>query len=306
MQITRRRLLATGTAALASSALPQRGWTETRLSLGDTEIVTLSDGHLTLPAEFIFGPMPTDELSGILARYGMDPTAPLTPPCNITLLRRGDVLALFDAGSGTGFQSSVGKLPDALEAAGIDPMDITHVIFTHGHPDHLWGALDDFDEPLFANATHMMGQVEFDYWMDDATVESIGAERASFAVGAKRRLEVLEADLGLFAEGDEVLPGVVALASAGHTPGHMCFVLGQGADAVMILGDAIGNGHIAFARPDWASGSDQEPELAALTRVRLFEQITAQGMTVVGFHLPEGGIGRVQAVAEGFEFLPST
>jgi glyoxylase-like metal-dependent hydrolase (beta-lactamase superfamily II) len=306
MQITRRRLMASASAALTASALPHRGWTETRLALGETEILTLSDGMLTLPADFIFGAMPQDELAPILSRFGMDATAPLTPPCNITLLRQGDVLALFDAGSGMGFQSGVGRLPDALAAAGIDPMDITHVIFTHGHPDHLWGALDDFDEPLFANATHMMGQAEFDYWMDDATVDSIGAERATFAVGAKRRLEVLASDMVLFADAAEVLPGVMALATPGHTPGHMCFSLGQGADGVMILGDAIGNGHIAFARPDWLSNSDQDPAQGAQTRVALFERIMTSGMAVVGFHLPEGGMGRVEAAPEGYAFAPLT
>lgn len=306
MHITRRRLMATGTAALSASAMPLAGWTETRLQLADMEILTLSDGNLTLPADFIFGAMPPAELDPILARYGMDATAPLTPPCNITLMRQGDVLALFDAGSGSGFQSSVGQLPDALDALGIDPLDITHVIFTHGHPDHLWGALDDFDEPLFANAIHMMGDTEFAYWMDSATAETIGAERASFAVGAKRRLEVLEDDMVLFADGETVLPGVTARAAPGHTPGHMCFVLGDGAQAVMILGDAIGNGHVAFARPDWLSNSDQDPALAAQTRSGLFSQITAQDMAVVGFHLPQGGIGRVQAGADGFEFVPIT
>ncbi len=306
MQITRRRLMATGTAALAASALPFKGWTETRLQLGEMEILTLSDGSLTLPADFIFGAMPPAELDPILSRYGMDATAPLTPPCNITLMRQGDVLALFDAGSGSGFQSSVGQLPDALDAVGIDPADITHVIFTHGHPDHLWGAIDDFDEPLFANAIHMMGDTEFAYWMDSATADTIGAERASFAIGAKRRLEVLEDGMVLFADGELVLPGVRALAAPGHTPGHMCFVLSDGAEAVMVLGDAIGNGHVAFARPGWLSNSDQDPAMAAQTRNALFSQITAQGMAVVGFHLPHGGIGRVQAVADGFEFQPIT
>ena len=305
MQITRRRLMTTATAALAFGALPRRGWTETRISLGDMEILTLSDGTLSLPADLIFGPMPQDELAPILAGYGIDPAAPLAPPCNITLLRMGDTLALFDAGSGSGFQAGVGRLPDALAAAGIDPLDVTHVIFTHGHPDHLWGALDDFDEPAFANATHMMGQIEFDYWMDGATVDSIGADRASFAVGAKRRLEVLAGDMVLFGDGDVVLPGIRALSSPGHTPGHMCFVLGEGPNAVMILGDAIGNGHIAFARPGWISGSDQDPSLAAQTRLALFDQIVGQNMAVVGFHLPEGGIGRARAMADGFEFLPS-
>ena len=306
MNITRLSLLATSGAALVSTTLPRRGWTETKLQLaGGVEILTLSDGNLTLPADFIFGPMPKDELATILARFDMDPSAPLTPPCNITLLRHGDTLALFDAGSGTGFQSSVGALPDALAAAGIDPLDITHVIFTHGHPDHLWGALDDFDEALFANATHMMGQTEFDYWMDDATVASIGEERASFAVGAKRRLEILADDMVLFADGEAVLPGVTAQLTPGHTPGHMAFVIGQGADAVMVLGDAIGNGHIAFARPEWTSGSDQDPEMAAATRATLFAQITAEDMAVIGFHLPGGGIGRVTQADGGFIFQPA-
>ena len=306
MNITRRSLLATSGAALVSTTLPRRGWTETKLQLaGGVEILTLSDGNLTLPADFIFGPMPKDELATILARFDMDPSAPLTPPCNITLLRHGDTLALFDAGSGTGFQSSVGALPDALAAAWIDPLDITHVIFTHGHPDHLWGALDDFDEALFANATHMMGQTEFDYWMDDATVASIGEERASFAVGAKRRLEILADDMVLFADGEAVLPGVTAQLTPGHTPGHMAFVIGQGADAVIVLGDAIGNGHIAFARPEWTSGSDQDPEMAAATRATLFAQITAEDMAVIGFHLPGGGIGRVTQADGGFIFQPA-
>ena len=305
MQISRRSLLATSGAAILSTTLPRRGWTETRLGLGNgAEIVTLSDGNLTLPADFIFGPMPKDELATILAGFEMDPSAPLTPPCNITLLRHGDTLALFDAGSGTAFQSSVGALPDALAAAGIDPLDITHVIFTHGHPDHLWGALDDFDEALFANATHMMGQVEFDYWMDDATVASIGEERASFAVGAKRRLELLADGMVLFGDGDSVLPGVTAMLTPGHTPGHMAFMIGDGADAVMVLGDAIGNGHIAFARPGWTSGSDQDPEMAAQTRIALFEQITSADMAIVGFHLPQGGIGRVARQDGGFRFVP--
>lgn len=304
MQITRRQLMATATAGLAASALPHRGWTETRIALGDGEIVTLSDGTLSLPAEFIFGPMPKAELPAVLTRFGLDPAAPLTPPCNVTVLRQGPLLALFDAGSGSGFQPSVGRLPDALSAAGIDPLDITHVIFTHGHPDHLWGALDDFDEPLFANATHMMGQVEFDYWMDDATVDSIGAERASFAVGARRRLEVLADGMVLFGDGDSVLPGVLAMATPGHTPGHMSFILGDGADRVMVLGDAIGNPHVGFARPGWVSGSDQDPEQAARTRLALLDQITAQDMAVVGFHLPSGGIGRVSRGADGFEFRP--
>ncbi|NKX46504.1 MBL fold metallo-hydrolase [Roseicyclus persicicus] len=305
MQITRRRILTTGTAALAAATLPIRAWTQTTLRMGDTEITTLSDGTLSLPADFIFGPMPQDELAALLPGLGIDRGAALTPPCNLTLLRRGDVLALFDAGSGTAFQPTAGSLPDALAAAGIDPFDVTHVVFTHGHPDHLWGVLDDFDEPYFANAEHMMGGIEMDYWMDEATVSTIGAERAAFAVGAKRRLDVIAGDVTRFGDGDEVLPGVVAALTPGHTPGHMGFVIGSGADAVMVLGDAIGNDHVAFARPGWISGSDQDPEAAAATRLAMFDRITADAMAVIGFHLGQGGIGTVERLSEGYAFRPS-
>ncbi|PHS04634.1 MAG: hypothetical protein COA78_16340, partial [Blastopirellula sp.] len=123
-----------------------------------------SDGHLVLPPEFVFGPMPKDQLTPILARHGISPDDPIRSVLNITLLRDGDNLILFDTGSGPSFQQTAGELAAALDAAGIAPEDITHVIFTHGHPDHLWGVLDDFDDPYFYEAQHMMGRVEWDYW----------------------------------------------------------------------------------------------------------------------------------------------
>jgi glyoxylase-like metal-dependent hydrolase (beta-lactamase superfamily II) len=305
MQITRRQVLATGAATLAATALPRKGLTQTTLTLGDTEIITLSDGNLSLPAEFIFGPMPQDELGPVLQAAGMDPTAPLTPPCNLTLLRRGDTLAIFDAGAGLGFQPTAGRLPDTLAAAGIDPYDVTHVIFTHGHPDHLWGVLDDFDEPFFYEAEHMMGGVEFDYWMDDSTVTTIGEERAAFAAGAKRRLDMIGGQVTRFDDGAEGLPGVTAVMTPGHTPGHMAFVIADGADSVMVVGDAIGNDHVAFARPGWVSGSDQDQAMAVATRQAMFDRITADDMTLIGFHLHHGGIGSVEAGDGGYRFVPS-
>jgi glyoxylase-like metal-dependent hydrolase (beta-lactamase superfamily II) len=85
----------------------------------------------------------------------------------------------------------------------------------------------------------------------------------------------------------------------------MSFVIGDGADAVMVLGDAIGNDHIAFARPGWVSGSDQDPETAAATRLAMLDRITADDLTVIGFHLGHGGIGKVEADGDGYRFAPS-
>jgi glyoxylase-like metal-dependent hydrolase (beta-lactamase superfamily II) len=297
MRLTRRTFLATATAAL-----PFRAFAGSTLTLGDMRIDTLSDGNLVLPIDFILGGMPQAETLEILARHGA-PSDRLEPPCNLTLLRHEDRVVLFDAGSGPDFMPSAGRLLEALDAAGVAPDQVTHVVFTHGHPDHLWGVLDDFDEPLFPAAQHLMGAAEHAYWLDPATVDTIGEARASFAAGAKRRLEALE--MTTFADGDEVVPGVFALATPGHTPGHMAFELRAGADRVMLAGDAIGNHHVAFERPGWASGSDQAPELASETRVALLARIAEQGGALIGFHLPQGGIGRVETEGVAYRFAPS-
>jgi glyoxylase-like metal-dependent hydrolase (beta-lactamase superfamily II) len=181
--------------------------------------------------------------------------------------------------------------------------EITHVIFTHGHPDHLWGVLDDFDDPVFSNASYMIGQAEWDYWTDPATVESIGAARAAFAVGAARRLAEIEDRTSFITGGQEVLPGILAHDSPGHTPGHMAFEIRQGSAGVMVVGDAIGNGHLALARPDWPSGSDQDPETGIATRTRLLDMLTADRMAMVGFHLPEGGLGHVERHDGAYRFI---
>jgi glyoxylase-like metal-dependent hydrolase (beta-lactamase superfamily II) len=298
--MTRRSYLALSAAA---ALLPRAGFAAQRVSLGTAELVTLSDGNLMLPADFIFGPAPQEELGVLLRDLGMDPTAPLTPPCNVTLLRQEDRTILFDCGAGHAFQASAGRLLDALDAEGLTPDDITDVIFTHGHPDHLWGVLDDFDEPLFLNAAYRMGRAERDYWMDPDTVNTIGEARASFAAGAIRRIEVIDGMLETFEDGAEVAPGVTAVSTAGHTPGHMSFAISSGDTTVMVIGDAVSNDHVAMARPEWPSGSDQDTEMGAVTRARLLDQLATDQMLAVGFHMGGGGLGRVETAGDGYRFV---
>ena len=301
MRITRRSLMAaTGAAALAGGVLPRRVWAETALDLGGgARLTTLSDGNLVLPGDFILGGMPQAEMADIVTRYGLS-TDQLTPPCNVTLYRDGTNTVLFDVGSGPDFMPSAGKITEAMDAIGLAPEDVTHVIFTHAHPDHLWGLLDEFDEPLFADASYHIGREEWEYWTDPATVDSIGLERQSFAVGAARRLAVLEDSINIFEDGTEIMTGIGAVGSFGHTPGHMAFLVGG---SVLVGGDAIGNHHVAFERPEWPSGSDQDPEMGAATRVALLDRIVADDLTLVGFHLPGGGIGRVERAGAGYRYV---
>ena len=300
MSFTKREFLYRSMAAPLSLALPR--FAQAQITLGPATLTTVSDGSLVLPGSFIFEPMPEADLDTILRDFNLSKDR-LTPECNLALFRDGTRNVLFDVGSGPDFMPSAGTLVTSLDRLGMTPEDITHVVFTHAHPDHIWGLLDEFDDPLFYNATYMMGRGEWDYWWNPETVNTIGDARAAFAVGAKRRMQAIEDAVVLFEDGQEILPGILALSTPGHTPGHMAFEIRHGATAALVLGDAIGNHHVAFQRPDWESGSDQDRALAAKTRGMLFDRIMADDLAVVGFHLPNGGIGRVDRIKDGFKFI---
>ncbi len=304
MQITRRTVLVGGTAfggAAGIIGIGGRAIAQATVEGAGRSLTTVSDGSLVLPFDLILGGLPEDALAPVIARHGISREA-LTPPCNLTLLRGDGRVILFDVGAGPDFQPTAGQIVDSLSAAGVAPDDVTDVVFTHGHPDHLWGLLDDFDEPVFPNAAYSIGRIEWDYWTDPATVETIGAVRQSFAVGAARRLAVIADDMRLLEDGEAVLPGVTARATPGHTPGHLGFEIDLGSAQAMVVGDAVGNHHMAFARPDLPTGADQDLDIGIQTRVALMDEIAAREMIIVGFHLPDGGIGRALRDGVGYAF----
>lgn len=297
---TRRHFMA---ASVAATALPGRLWSATSLTAGETEILTLSDGNLVMPEAFIYGDRDPAEARALIEAMG-GAKGGLEPPCNLTLLRRGDDVVLFDAGAGSGFMPTAGELPEALDAIGLAPEDITHVIFTHGHPDHLWGVLDDFDDPLFYEAQHYMGGQELAYWSDPATIDRISADRQAFAAGASRRLGMLDGMVEVFDDGDAVLPGITAVMTPGHTPGHMSFAIETEAGPVMVIGDAVVNDHLALADPGTLAPNDQDSALAATTRVALLDRMAGEDATVIGFHMGHGGMGKLERDGNGYRFKP--
>ena len=286
-----------------AAALPFAPRVARALELGSAELITISDGSISLPTS-LPGNVPADELAELASRFGLEEGATPARPLNVTLWRNGDRTVLIDAGSGAQFLPSAGELYDNLDAAGVALEDITDVVFTHGHPDHLWGILDDFDEIAFPEAALHIGQAEADYWMDPATVDSLPEARQMFAVGAVRRLEAIADIVQTFGDGDEVVPGLTAVATPGHTPGHMSMLAESGGRSAMVLGDAVVNAHLNFARPGWPSGSDQDPERAARTRAALLGELSDTDTLAIGYHLPGDGIGLVETDGDGYRFVP--
>lgn len=270
--------------------------------LGASEVTVLSDGNLSLPMNFLLPEQSPEEIAALFEPHGL-PTDIATPDCNITVLRQNGRLVLFDAGAGGNFQPSAGELLSGLEDAGIDPADVTDVIFTHAHPDHLWGILDDFDEILYPAATLWVPQAEWDYWRADDTLANTPDARKSFVIGAQSRFEAMADQVQMISPGQEVVSGVEAIDTSGHTPGHMSFLVHGGGDSILVVGDAIANSVISFERPEWVSGSDQDPQKGIETRKALLDRLAADNSRLIGFHLPDMGVGRVERAGSAYRFV---
>lgn len=143
--LNRRTLFAATATGLATCALPAFAAAHYPLKHGTFELTIVSDGHLVLPTSFLAPGAPPAEREALLKAAGQTGEQ-YSSPTNVTLIRAGSDLILVDMGSGDRFMPTAGKLWDNLKAAGIDKAKITKVVFTHGHPDHLWGTVDELDE----------------------------------------------------------------------------------------------------------------------------------------------------------------
>lgn len=296
--MTRRAAIAMGVAALATSARTQALRT-TAFAGGSLEV--FSDGALLLgDARRLAPDAPAGEVATLFAEWGLD-TADVRPPLNVTLLRSGGRLALVDAGSGQGFQGGAGRLPAALAAAGIDPAAITDILLTHAHPDHLWGVLDDFDEVAFPQATVHVPRGEWEFWRSDAAMAGAAEAMLPFVVGARSRFAAIADHVALIDDGAEPLGGVEAVATPGHTPGHVAYMIH--AAGVMVVGDALSHPALSFARPGWRFGTDMDWQVAAATRRRLLGRLADEQAALIGYHLPEPGLGRVERRDDAFRFV---
>ena len=300
MIIKRRSFLKAASCLPLSVALPSIAYT--KIDFGTTKITTISDGSITLPAGLTFDTMPQLELEPIINEFSLSRNQ-LVRECNVTLLETANRKILFDVGAGVYFLDGMGTILASLGEKGLVPEDITDVIFTHAHPDHIWGVLDDFDDLLFPDAMYHIGRTEWDYWWDPETVNRVDQGRVETAVGAKTRFEALQDQIEFFDDGDEPIPGILALMTPGHTPGHMSFEIANGSQSALVVGDAINDHHVAFKRPNWLNGLDQNPEEAAQTRQKLLNRISNEDMVIIGFHFPEGGIGRVVQSGKEYSFV---
>jgi glyoxylase-like metal-dependent hydrolase (beta-lactamase superfamily II) len=303
----RRHVVAGIGAALAAPILPaslsRAALAPFRRKVGAIELLVISDGVLNVPLSFMLPETPPAEAAALFSSLGFPPEGPQRQ-INVTLVKTGSEIVLIDAGSGSNFQQTAGKLAENLEAAGVNLESITKVIFTHAHADHLWGAIDDFNELRFPQASYIISSPEWDFWVDPKTAERVPDAFKGMALGSRRILKRLEAKLVRRKAGDTLAPGLSYVDTAGHTPGHMAVMIANGGERLLIGADTLNNVAASFARPDWRDGADLDHDRAVATRKRLLDRLATDRLPLVAFHLPWPGHGMVERSGTAYRFVP--
>lgn len=275
-----------------------------RFSMGDVKLTILSDGYFSMPTTGLGVNAEREEVKSFLEAHYLDPEQGYSHT-NHLLIETGEAKVLVDVGSGNRWFDTTGRLVENLDAAGVGIDEITHVVITHAHPDHIWGIRDDFDEPLFPQAEYIMGEAEHDYWRQDGLVDRVSPEEQQFVVGAVNSIMADGVEWTLVGEGHEVVPGVSLVNTPGHTPGHMSLRLDSGDKSLLALGDAMSHAWTNFAHPGWFNDFDSDGAQTVQTRKRLLDMAASERVALLGYHFPFPGVGHVMREGDAYRFVPA-
>lgn len=316
-ELTRRRLVlgaGAGLGALAFSGAagaklplgqPQAPYFY-RFRLGDAECTVVSDGVLPLgDPKASFLNISKEEVARELADNFL-PTQNAVLEQNVLIVNTGNKVVLFDTGMGTDrlFGPSTGKLMTTLRQAGIDPAGVDAVVMSHAHIDHCGGLIAADGSHNFPNATYFIGEPDFAYWTSDSAIPPNYPARAHFLEQARRNLLPVQERIHFYRDGEEILPGVTALAAPGHTVSHSIFMINSGPKQLCYIGDLAHHPVLLLEHPRTHFAFDTDPVQSAESRVRMLTMLASNAVPLLAYHFPWPGLGHVARRGEGFRYVP--
>jgi len=205
---------------------------------------------------------------------------------SFVLFAGGDTV-LFDAGNNSETWNQ------KLTALGVKPENVTLVLLTHFHGDHVGGLLQG-DVRRFPHAKVLSSALEFETGQRQPLIKRIqsayGQDFAKFNFD-----DVVFANAGV---------KVKALNAAGHTPGHTVFLIEPkqaGEEKLLIIGDLIHAAALQFPAPEACASFDSDKEKAVAARKRILDFAAQEKIPVGGMHLPPPSVGTVKK--EGLQYV---
>jgi glyoxylase-like metal-dependent hydrolase (beta-lactamase superfamily II) len=321
--LSRRRFLASGAAAVAGASiltgsdipgaeakaplLKTQAPYFYRFGLGSAQVSVVSDGPLPLgdPGGAFLGAT-KEEIAKMLSDNYL-PTDNLVLEQNAPVINIGGKLVLFDTGMGIQktFGPTTGRLIKSLGEAGIRPNQIDALIITHAHIDHIGGMVDARGRKLFAKAQVYMPQADFDFWTDEKKLSDPSDTIKLFVKVARDNLLPYREQIKFVKYGEEVIPGVQAIAAPGHTVGHTVYMITSDGKSMCFIGDLAHHQVILVERPKLEFAYDTDPKLAVQSRIKVLDMLAARKIPLMAYHFPWPGLGYVSKQGEGFHYHPA-
>lgn len=280
-----------------------------RFYVGEYEIIVINDGFIGLPLSLLAANAAEEDILALMRAYGLDTEfAPL--PIGVVLIRTGDRLVLLDTGTGASefarelFGDYIGGLMPTLKLIGVAPEAITDVIFSHAHGDHLWGTSSD-GRLVFPNAQHYLPQLEW----EDLHREDIPEFAVPFVEFAKNQLQPLvgtDGKLALYGDKDEVVPGIHAISTPGHSVGHHAMMIESGGQQLLLPFDVLGHPILHLRHPEWSMRVDQIQDVAVVTRQKLLAWAADEKIPLLIHHFPFPGLGNVVRDGDAYRYIPTS
>lgn len=276
-----------------------------KFKIGDVEVIQLYDGIWQKPHDpnFIKGVSVEDTKKALREANITDAHVPIT--FTITVVRSGGRTVMFDSGTGGQMAPTAGlMMRESMQAAGIDPKGISTIVVTHFHPDHIFGLMaKDTNAQVFPDAEIVVPASEYKYWADPGILAKLPEARQGLAKRVQATLPNWK-NIRQVENSAEVVPGITAVASNGHTPGHTSYLVSSGNSQLMVLGDVTNIPALFVRNPGWHAAFDQDPDMAEASRRKMFDRVVADKITVTGYHYGMPGAGSIEKDGQGYAFKP--
>ena len=266
------------------------------MNVGEIRIDAVLDGAARVPPTLAYGaPLGnlngkgTDEADWDPHRDLLDGDGLVELALGAFLLRGGPLgerVVLVDAGCGPrGFGAfESGAMLDSLAAVGVATAEVTDVVFTHLHFDHVgWASRDG--EAVFANATYRCDEADWAHFVDSPATDR-GHERSL------RYIEPVAGRFEMFSGTRPLFPGVNVQLAPGHTPGSTLVIVSDGAQRAILLGDVV-HCPVELLEDEWGTIGDVDQELAKRTREALVRELEGTDVPVAAAHFPGLRFGRL-------------
>jgi glyoxylase-like metal-dependent hydrolase (beta-lactamase superfamily II) len=304
------------------------------MRIGDLSLTALSDGYMAAGVRFskeVPAFAPSDPHCAMFRDDGMF-------VCRIGafLVRTSDRTVLIDAGAGRARSGSAasrtgqiaallrekgeaeaqiprtlaklarmeletGTLPVDLARAGVRPEDVTDVVFTHLHFDHIGWATEN-GRPYFPNATYRAPRPDLEHFTGMTPHERLvialfnSTPVPDILAPIADRLEPWDADTTL-------APGISVRLVPGHTPGNSIVILHSREQRAMLLGDVV-HCPLELMDDDFNLLGDFDQALADRVRVQVARELEGTRTVVSASHFPDAQFGRLLLGQGSREWIP--